>query len=73
MVGRNYAARHRLGGDEEREPGEHHEHRAGDVGLHHVVADLASQVQLRIKTYELVEIISFFCFYYNVSLTFYSS
>ena len=52
---------HGLRGDEEREPGQHHEHRAGDVGLHHVVADLASQVQLRIQAYELVEIISFFC------------
>ena len=40
---------HGLRGDEEREPGQHHEHRAGDVGLHHVVADLASQVELRIE------------------------
>ena len=56
-----HPARHRLRGYEEREPGEHHEHRAGDVGLHHVVANLASQVQLRIIMYESVEIISRFC------------
>lgn len=45
-----HAARHRLGRDEEGEPGQHHEHRAGDVGLHHVVADLASQVELGIES-----------------------
>ena len=44
-----HPAGHRLGGNEEGEPGQHHEHRAGDVGLHHVITDLASQVELRME------------------------
>ena len=41
-----YPSRHRLRGDEKREPGNDDEDGGGDVRLHHVVGKLAGQVEL---------------------------